>query len=155
MALFRLRASMKEFLGELPPETERLFNELRQRDPAAKPRIFVPTRPTMLRQGEPIRVMVVAPGGEAVRQVVMHTRTRRTEPWNTSPMKLVGRRTFECVISGPEKDTNYLDYYADAQFQVLGRAVSSTAPLEAPERFYTISVVGIPERYFGTNETKP
>ena len=52
LALYRLRASMKEFLGELPPETERLFAEVRQPDAKAKPRAFVPTRPTVLRKGE-------------------------------------------------------------------------------------------------------
>ena len=52
LALYRLRASMKEFLGELPPETERLFAEVRQPEAKATPRAFVPTRPTVLRKGE-------------------------------------------------------------------------------------------------------
>ena len=50
--MYRLRASMKEFLGELPPEVERLFAEVREPDAKAAPRAFVPTRPTVLRKGE-------------------------------------------------------------------------------------------------------
>jgi len=30
LALFRLKASMKEFLGEVPPEVEKLYDEVRQ-----------------------------------------------------------------------------------------------------------------------------
>ena len=62
LALDRLLASMKEFLGELPPEVERLFSEVRQRDAKALPRAFIPTRPTLLRWGERARISAVVLG---------------------------------------------------------------------------------------------
>ncbi len=41
--LDRLRASMKEFLGELPPEVERTFAQVREADAKAATRAFIPT----------------------------------------------------------------------------------------------------------------
>ena len=62
LALYRLRASMKEFLGELPPEVERAFAEPREADSKAVSRAFVPTRPTLLRKGEQVESTWWFPG---------------------------------------------------------------------------------------------
>ena len=75
LALYRLRASMKEFLGELPPEVERSFAESREPDGKAAPRAFVPTRPTVLRKGERVRINVVVPGtGQGGARDAVHPR---------------------------------------------------------------------------------
>ena len=94
LALFRLRLSMKEFLGELPPETEKLWDEVRRPDPNAAQRVFIPTRPTLLRAGERVRVFAVAPGRGKVSRVSLYFRTSGSEKWNQRSMTLVGRRTF-------------------------------------------------------------
>ena len=141
LALFRLRMSMKEFLGELPPETETLLEEVRRPDPKAVQRVFIPTRPTLLRTGERTRVFAVAPGHGKVSRVSLYIRTPGSEKWNQSPMTLVGRRTFAGELARGESVLSLMDYYAQAEFQSGGVTSVVTAPLEAPARFYTATLV--------------
>jgi hypothetical protein len=141
LALFRLRMSMKEFLGELPPETEELLGEVRKPEANAAQRLFIPTRPTLLRAGERVRVFAVAPGhGEKVR-VTLNLRTGGSEKWSQRPMKLVDRRTFTGELACDTSATSLMDYYAEAQFMAGGVKSAVTAPLEAPARFYTVTLV--------------
>ena len=65
LALVRLRLSMKDYLGELPPQVEELYNQVILPDPHAATRLFVPTRPTMLKPGESVRLTIIAPGGQS------------------------------------------------------------------------------------------
>jgi len=136
LALYRLRASMKEFLGELPPETEKLFEMVRRVDSAAAPRVFIPTRPTLLRRGERVRIFAVAPGFESVEQVALFTRFSSSERWTASTMKNAGRRTFVADLSAPEGTATSIEYFVEAQF---GRTRAS-APLEAPSRVYAVTL---------------
>lgn len=48
LAMVRLRLSMGEYLGELPPQVETAFAEAMCPDTEAPARIFLPTRPTLL-----------------------------------------------------------------------------------------------------------
>jgi hypothetical protein len=81
LALFRLRLSMKEFLGELPPDVETLFHEVRKKDAATRPRVFVPTRPSALAPGEKVRIFAVAPGGNSAPRLKLFLRRSATEGW--------------------------------------------------------------------------
>jgi len=141
LALFRLRASMKEFLGELPPEVERAFDEARRPAGNAAPRVFIPTRPTSLRPGERVRIFAVALGGKEVTGVTLFTRPAGAAAWRASAMKLVERRTYEAEIEGPETASPLLDYYVEAGFHSSRLESLATAPLEAPSRFYTVTLV--------------
>jgi hypothetical protein len=140
LALYRLRASMKEFLGELPPQTERLFAEVRQPDPAAKSRTFVPTRPTVLRKGEHARVLAVVPGAGRVSQITLLTRAKDSGQWSSSPLSLAGRRTYAGEIKWQEEGA-LLDYYIQAEIEVGGSKTALTSPPEAPARFYTVTLL--------------
>jgi hypothetical protein len=140
LALYRLRASMKEFLGELPPETERLFAEVRQPDVKAKPRAFVPTRPTVLRKGESARISAVVPGAGQVARVTLFTRAKDSDKWNPSPMSLARRRTYAGEIKWQEAGP-LMDYYVQAEIDVGGVKKALTSPPEAPARFYTVTLV--------------
>jgi hypothetical protein len=140
LALYRLRASMKEFLGELPPETERLFAEVRQPDPKAKPRAFVPTRPTVLRKGEHARISAVVPGAGQVARVTLFTRARDSDQWNPSPMSLVRRRTYAGEIKWQE-ESPLMDHYVQAEIDLGGVKKALTSPPEAPARFYTVTLL--------------
>jgi hypothetical protein len=141
LALFRLRMSMMEFLGELPPETEKLLAEVRSPDPNAAQRVFIPTRPTLLRSGERVRVFAVAPGHGKVVRVSLNVRAAGSEKWNQKTMTHVGRRTFAGELANEEPITSLLDYYAEAEFQAGSAKSIVTAPLEAPTRFYTVTLV--------------
>jgi hypothetical protein len=140
LALFRLRASMKEFLGELPEETERLFENVRQPDPQAAPRVFVPTRPTLLGNGETVRIFAVAPGGESLVGVTLHVRATDSSEWEARPMRLLGRRTFTIALEASRSANVLFDYYVEAEFHTPGGTGRATAPAEAPGRFYTATL---------------
>jgi hypothetical protein len=140
LALDRLRASLKEFLGELPAETERLFAAVREADPKARARAFVPTRPTVMRKGEEARISAVVPGAGKVGQVTLLTRATDSGLWNSSPMALVRRRTYSAAIKWQEGGP-LLDYYVRAEIETGGAQKTLTAPSEAPGRFYTVTLL--------------
>jgi hypothetical protein len=141
LALFRLRMSMKEFLGELPPETEKLLAEVQSPDPNTARRVFIPTRPTLLRAGERVRVFAVAPGRGEVLRVSLYVRAGGSGKWNPIPMTLVGRRTYSGELVNEESTASLLHYYAEAEFRLGGTRSVATAPVEAPARFYTVTLV--------------
>jgi hypothetical protein len=141
LALYRLRASMKEFLGELPPEVERLFAESRKPDDHAAPRAFVPTRPTVLCKDEHVRITAVVPGPAKVIRVTLFTRAQETAAWSPSPMKLVERRTYMGELQWREGTGVLLDYYVSAEVEAGGAQKTLTSPPEAPLRFHTVTQV--------------
>lgn len=141
LALFRLRASMKEFLGELPPEVEKLYEEVRRPDPNASPRVFVPTRPSFLRAGERVRIFAVAPGGSELRGATLFTRQARAKAWTPTPMKLVERRTYVGELEVKDVAASLMDYYVTADFSGGSSSSTETAPPEAPGRFYTVTLL--------------
>jgi hypothetical protein len=141
LALYRLPASLKEFLGELPPEVERLLRESRQPNSQAAPRAFVPTRPTMLRQGERVRISTVVPGPVRPFRLTLFTRSKDTGDWTPSPMNLEKRRTYASEIQWPEAPGPLLDYYVVAEVEADGVKKTLTSPLEAPNRYYTVTLL--------------
>jgi len=100
LALIRLRLSIEEHLGELPPETEKLLAEVTRPDPAAPARLFAPTRPTVLFKGESVRVLLVVTGSEPIARVTLHTRQAGSPEWSARPARPLGRRTYEARL-GP------------------------------------------------------
>jgi hypothetical protein len=140
LALYRFRSSMKEFLGELPPETERMFAEVRQPNVPGAPRVFVPTRPTLLRRGERARISAVIPGAGRVGRVRLFTRLKDSERWSPLVMNLAQRRTYWGEIKWREASP-LMDYYVEAQFEAGGVKKVLTSPPEAPARFYTVTLV--------------
>jgi len=139
LALYRLRASLKEFLGDLPPEVERAFADVRRPNLEAAPRVFVPTRPTMLRPGESVRISAVVPGPCQVRRVSLFTRTSAAKEWSPSAMRHEQRRTFVGEIRG--RSSLFLDYYVAAEVVGAGNQKTLTAPSEAPQRCYTVTLL--------------
>jgi hypothetical protein len=141
LALYRLRASMKEFLGELPPEVERLFAESRRPDDKAMLRVFVPTRPTLLGPGERVRILTVVPGPVKVVHVTLFTRSKEAQAWSPSPMKLDQRRTYTGELAWREAPGLLMDYFVTAQVEAGGAKKTLTSPPEAPHRYYTVTLL--------------
>ncbi len=141
LALFRLRASMKEFLGELPHETERTFEEVRKPDANAVSRIFIPTRPSLLGKGDKVRIFAVALGQGKIARVTLSTRSADSGTWDSIPMSLVGRRTYMADLGAHEAGEALRDYYVAADFDTVNARRVLTDPLEAPARFYTVTLV--------------
>ena len=140
LALDRLRASMKEFLGELPPDVERSFAESRAPNGKAAPRAFLPTRPTVLRKGESVRITAVVPGPAKVLRATLFIRSQETPAWSPSPMKLVQRRTYTGELQWRETAGPWLDYYVAADVEADGSTKILTSPLEAPQRFCIVTL---------------
>jgi hypothetical protein len=131
---------MKEFLGELPPETEQLFAAVRKPDPKATPRAFVPTRPTVLRRGEQARVSAVVAGAGQVANVTLFTRAKDSDQWSPSTMNLSGRRTYVGALKWQEA-APLMDYYVQAEIEIAGTKKTLGSPPEAPARFYTVTLL--------------
>lgn len=132
LALYRLRLSMQEYLGELPAEVERMFGETVRADVAAPARVFLPTRPTILGKGEKVTVNIVVIGGPEPSGVVLLARTRNSKTWDAVPAKLAGRRTYIATLGPFPPEAELVDYYVTA-----GRL---TAPADAPTYMYTVTV---------------
>lgn len=141
LALFRLPASMKEFLLDLPPEVQKAANESLGPDSKARPRVFIPTRPSVLAVGEHVRVFAVAVGGQAVNPPALFVRRRSSGAWDSTLMTRVGRRTFSAQIEAAKAEEPLLDYYVRAEFNASGGRLAACAPAEAPNRFYTLTLV--------------
>jgi hypothetical protein len=146
LALFRLRASMKEYLGELPPEVEKLYDEVRQPITSLPPRVFVPTRPTLLHKGEAVRITAVAVGPSIqVDRVRLVTRLAGSSEWISTSMKKLGRRTYQSEIKAPSGGPGFLDYFVEVEARGTGIPPRKdgrglTAPAEAPRQFYSITL---------------
>ena len=111
LALYRLRLSMNEYLGEAPPEIQRGFAEATRRDEEAQGRIFIPTRPTLLSAGESLRVIIVA---LEAGPVALNYRVTGSQNWARATAKLTGRKTYEATLGPFAGDAGWIEYYASA-----------------------------------------
>ncbi len=141
LALIRLRLSMKEYLGTLPPEVESLFRTVRRKDSGAAPRVMIPTRPSALRPGEKVRVSALATGGERTPRVKLFVRRVSAGKWRVFPMEHAGRRTFTKEIEAQRSDAPLLEYYVEAEFSGQSRNRRQTAPVDAPHQCYSITLL--------------
>ena len=141
MALFRLPASMKEYLREMPAAVEQAIGKAREPDPAGPTRVIVPTRPTVLAKGERVRLLAVVQGGRAATAPVLLTHTSGARDWTQTPMKLLGRRTYMAELAAPEGRAPFLDYYVSAKIETAKGIVKVSAPLEGPARSYGLTLL--------------
>jgi hypothetical protein len=118
LALVRLRLSMKEYLGELPPQVEELYAQVILPDPHALSRLVVPTRPTMLKAGESVRLTIIAPGAAEPGPIVLRTRLSPVSPWLSTPAKLRARRTYEARLGPFPASAKVVDYRVDPRGEV-------------------------------------
>lgn len=132
LALYRLRLSIQEYLGELPLEVDRTFAETVRADATAPARVFLPTRPTMLSKGEKVRVNIVVVGGADPAGVVLHTRARDAGTWKVTPAVLAGRRTYTATLGPFPPEAELVDYYVTAG--------NLSAPANAPTHLYTVTM---------------
>ena len=137
LALVRLRLSLQEYLGELPPETETLFAELVKPDANAPARLFVPTRPSLLSKGEKVRIMIVATGEAPVDSVQLHTRVSGASRWSTTAAKLMGRRTYQATLGPFDPAAPLMEYFISAS---LGTA-KLVSPPEGEKKPHMITLV--------------
>lgn len=141
LALFRLPASMKEYLRGLPAEVEAVAQEALKPDAQARIRIFIPTRPTVLARNERLQISAVAVGGELDRAPELLTRTSPGGRWSGAPMVHAGRRTFVAGLTSQGVQGSFLDYYVRVLLGSSAGKKESFDPVDAPKRFYTLTLV--------------
>jgi hypothetical protein len=114
---------------------------LRQPNLQAAPRVFVPTRPTMLGKGERVRIFAVVPGPAQVVSATLFTRSKSADAWSALPMTLEQRRTYTGEIQWREEPGPLMDYYVEVRVQAPGAKKILTSPPEAPDRYHTVTLL--------------
>ena len=136
LALVRLQLSMAEYLNEVPADVQDIFEQALQPDSKRRARIFVPTRPGILRNDECFRIMIVAPGSLPIENVSVHTRAQKDSNWRHTPAKLLGRRTYEATIGPFEPGKELAAYYVSAS---IG-GTEQVDPPSAPHAPYLVTL---------------
>jgi hypothetical protein len=133
IALERLRLSIKEFLGTLPAEMDQAYAAAISPDGANARRIFIPTRPSIIKPGETLRLFIVAPGQEGA-DVRLHTRRQGSSAWQSAAATHAGRAVYAAMLGPLPADAGTWEYYASA-----GEAL--TDPPQAPVNFHTLNIL--------------
>ena len=133
LALYRLPLSIQEYLGEMPAQMQALFKEVTLPDTSAPARLIIPTRPTLLREGESVRIMAIAAGPADPGPVALHLRPRGQTKWEIRAAKLMGRRTHQVALGPFPRAAILVDYYLSS-----GRLVS---PPDAPRDCYSVTIL--------------
>jgi hypothetical protein len=137
ISLERLRLSIKEFVNELPPEMDQAYTAAVSPEAANPPRLFIPTRPSLFKPGEYLRIFIIASGQEEVTQVKLHTRRQTAQEWHTSAATHAGRNVYTAKIGPFQVDDGAIEYFATA-------AINSELlydPPQAPRNVYTLNII--------------
>lgn len=137
LSLERLRLSIKEFLNELPDEMTTAYAAAVSPANANGARLFIPTRPSLLKPGESLRIFVVAPGQQNIVSIQLLTRCQGTQGWQSSPATHVGRSVYAAKLGPFSARDEVVEYYAT----IAGQAENITAPPQAPRRTYSLTVL--------------
>jgi hypothetical protein len=137
IALERLRLSIKEFLGELPPEMDRAYASAIAPEAGIRPRLFIPTRPSLLKPGESLRIFIVAPGLGEAGKVALLTRREGAETWQNATATHAGRDVFAAQLGPFNAGDGTIEYYATARSE----PETLCDPPQAPGNFYTLNIL--------------
>jgi hypothetical protein len=133
ISLERLRLSIKEFTGELPAQVDAAYAAAVSSDKTSVPRLFVPTRPSLLHSGEQVRIFVVLVGAEGHQPIHLYTRKQGSSAWDSTPAEHAGRSVYSVPL-GPFPPGAF-EYYVAVKDPAL------TAPLGAIENVYALDAM--------------
>jgi hypothetical protein len=136
IALERLRLSIKEFLDELPPEMDNAYAAAISPEGANPPRLFIPTRPSLLKPGESLRLFINCPGQKDVIAVKLLTRRHGTQQWDATEATHVGRNVYSVKLGPFAPGDGAIEYYAAAS----GSSQHLSDPPQAPLNVYTLNL---------------
>jgi hypothetical protein len=141
IALERLRLSIKEFVNELPAEMDRAYAAAISPDGANPLRLFIPTRPSLLKPGETLRILINIVGINVAGQskderVRFFTRRQNTQEWNAIEVANVGRGVYSVKLGPFDADAGAIEYYA-----TLGQSRTVSDPPQAPANVYTLNIM--------------
>ncbi len=138
IALERLRLSIKEFVDELPPAMDAAYVAAISPASANPPRLFVPTRPSLVNAGDSIRIFIIAPGQTDIIDVKLHTRRLGEQQWKSVSADHAGRAVYSAELGPFQASDATIEYYAAAP----GNPSTMSAPPQAPVNLYTLNVLG-------------
>ena len=130
IATFRLKASILEFIDELPADAQDAFDRSTAPDTSNRASLIVPTRPTRLADGESIRLTAIAPGTAELTSIQLVWREVGKTAWHYEDMQLVGRRTYNTNLIMPGGADEGIEYYVKAQFGATPSPIIKTAPIQ-------------------------
>jgi hypothetical protein len=136
IALERLRLSVKEFLGELPPEMDQAYAQAISPAKANPPRVFIPTRPSLLKPGESLRIFINVSGGAGARTVKLVTRCQGSQNWKAIEAGHAGRNVYSVKLGPFTAADGAVEYFAT----VAGESEHSDPP-HAPSNVYTLNIL--------------
>ena len=136
IALERLRLSIKEFLDELPPEMDNAYAAAISPEGANPPRLFIPTRPSLLKLGESLRLFINCPGQKDVIAVKLLTRRHGTQQWDATEATHAGRNVYSVKLGPFAAGDGAIEYYAAAS----GGSQHLSDPPQAPLNVYTLNL---------------
>jgi hypothetical protein len=115
IAIERLRLSLEEFVGELPPQVEQMYEAVisPQESPAA--RIFLPTRPSLLRPAESLRLFAITHGIGSTPDLVLLTRALGEQDWRSTPARHEGRGVFSVMLGPCDPGISAIEYRLQAK----------------------------------------
>jgi hypothetical protein len=138
IATFRFRASLLEFMEELPPEAEAAYAAALAPDVDLPAALIVPTRPTRLAPGECVTITAVAPGMLEVSSVELLWRRLGAGAWQAVSMSQVGRRTYAYELNMPP-GVETIEYKVQATFASSPTPIVLIAPPAGGATSYLIS----------------
>jgi len=115
IALERLRLSLGEFVTDLPPEVEKAYAEAIAPEATREPRVFLPTRPSILRPGEPLRLYALAVGFSTLPEVTLLVRPLGEREWTRQAGHHEGRSVFSVTLGPFAADVFTVEYQLEAQ----------------------------------------
>jgi len=137
IALERLRLSVKEFLNELPTEMNQAYEAAISDEIANPPRVFIPTRPSLLKPGESIRLFINCPGQTGGVAVKLLTRRQGTQEWKAAPAAHAGRSVYSAQLGPFAAGDGAIEYCATA----ASNQKTYSDPPQAPKNVYTLNLL--------------
>lgn len=136
IALERLRLSIKEFVPDLPPEMDQAYAAAILPEDATTPRLFIPTRPSLLKLGESLRLFINCPGQQGIVAVKLMTRPQGAQKWDSTEATHAGRNVYSVKLGPFAAGNGAIEYYAAA---AAGSQHLSDPP-QAPFNAYTLNL---------------
>lgn len=115
IAIERLRLSLEELGGDFPPEAAQVYEASIEAVESATPRVFLPTRPSLLRAGESLRLFIVTSGLRAAPALSLLTRRAGDSDWSRSSVQHEGRGVFSAMLGPFDGKPATLQYRLEAR----------------------------------------
>ena len=128
IATFRLKASILEFIDEIPPDAQQALDTAVAPDTDNIASLIVPTRPTRLRPGQSIRISAIAPGTAELTHIAIHYRGIGAPGWQSIAMTHIGRRTWGADLTMPIDFADGIEYHIRAEFGATPQPITRRCP---------------------------